>query len=752
MTPGASSRSPGPPRNAASKEIEIWGGLECTVNRVADRYFDQLALSGHSARAEQDLERFASLGIRVLRYPVLWERVAPRSLSELDWSESDRALAKIRELKITPIVGLVHHGSGPLYTNLLDAEFSKKLSEFAVAVARRYPWVEMYTPINEPLTTARFAALYGHWYPHARDDRSFARVVINQCMAIRAAMAAIRSVTPQARLVQTEDLGKTYSTPSLAYQAMFDNNRRWLTFDLLTSRVDEWHPLWWYLLESGITRQELQGFLARPCVPDIVGINHYVTSDRFLDDRVDMYPQHSHAGNGRHAYVDLEAARVLSEGIPGHAGALREAWNRYALPLAITEVHLGCTREEQLRWLAEAWYAINELRGDGVDVRAITVWSLLGCHGWSSLLTSDFDSYEPGAFDLRSPQPRATALARMMTALACNGEFDHPALDAAGWWRRDIRFIAHSERKTGSATTGDLDTNARQRVILITGCQGTLGRAFQRIARTRGLAVVGASRGDLDICEGRSVAAFLERVRPWAVVNAAGYVRVDDAEHDAMNCFRTNTEGGCVLADECLRRGISFVGVSSDLVFDGGKGESYVESDVPSPLNIYGASKARLEEQVQRLPNALLIRTSAFFGPWDSHNFLAKMFHELGHCREVRVAYDTVVSPTYVPDLVNATLDLLVDGERGVWHLANGGALSWFDFARLVADKAGLDSSRIIGVPISELRLPARRPSNSALTSERGILMPKLETAIDAWLAAVSKGQINPEVLERSSV
>ena len=740
------------PASVASKKVEIWGGIECTVNRVGDSYFDQLALSGHAGRIEQDLERIASLGIRTLRYPLLWERVAFESPEDLDWSQSDRALAKMRELGIEPIVGLVHHGSGPRYTSLLDDEFSAKLSEFATEVARRYPWVESYTPINEPLTTARFATLYGHWYPHARDDRSFARAVMNQCAAIRSAMSAIRSVNSRARLVQTEDLGKTYSTPALSYQATFDNNRRWLTFDILTGRFEESQPLWWHLLESGIARHELESFLTRPCVPDVLGINHYVTSDRFLDDRIERYPAHTHGGNGRQAYADVEAVRVLEEGIPGHAGTLREAWHRYALPLAITEVHLGCTRDEQLRWLAEAWRAANSLRSENVDVRAITVWSLLGCYGWRSLLTSDFDSYEAAAFDLRSPQPRPTALAKMVAGLASTGHVDHPALDGDGWWRRDIRFIHRPIRDTGATSRQDAKGSRTQRAILVAGCSGTLGRAFRRIAAQRGLTAIGAGHDDLDICNSSSVAAFLDRVRPWAVINAAGYVRVDDAEHDAVNCFRINTEGGCVLGDECARLGIPLVAFSSDLVFDGNKGQSYVESDATNPLGIYGASKARLEEHLLRSPSTLLIRTSAFFGPWDSHNFLATTFRELSQGREVRVANDTVVSPSYVPDLVDATLDLLIDGESGVWHLANIGALTWFEFARMAAQKAGIDHSRLAGVPIGELGLRAPRPIHSSLTSERGLLMPTVDKAIDCWLASVSRTQINLEVLETSGV
>ena len=748
MNAGGATPGPRSSRKSSSKPVEIWGGIECTVNRVGERYYDQVALTGHADRIGSDLERFSELGIRTLRYPVLWDRIAPYSLSHADWFQSDLALAKMRELGIRPIVGLLHHGSGPTYTSLIDPYLPAKLSEFANAVANRYPWVDMWTPINEPLTTARFSTLYGHWYPHARDDRSFARALINQCAAIREAMTAVRAVNPKALLVQTEDLGKTYSTPAIAYQAAFDNNRRWLTFDILTGRLGEWNRLWWYLLESGIQRHELESFLTRPCVPDILGINHYVTSDRYLDDRVEHYPPHCCGGNGRQEYADVEAVRVVSEGINGHAGVLRETWNRYALPLAITEVHLGCTRDEQLRWLNEAWHAANDARAEYVDVRAITVWSLLGGYGWCSLLTRDFGCYEVGAFDLRSQSPRGTALAQMTRGLATTGAWDHPVLDTAGWWRRETRYM-YLPREPATDSIGG--TAARSRSILITGCNGTLGRAFEKIAAARGLITHAVSRAELDICRSDAVAQMLDKIKPWAVINAAGYVRVDDAETDAAACFRVNAEGAHRLAEQCARLGIQFTTFSSDLVFDGAKGSPYVESDPVRPLNIYGASKAKLEEQLRALRNTLVIRTSAFFGPWDRHNFLATMVREFLEGHPVAAAADTIVSPTYVPDLVNATLDLIIDGETGIWHLANQGEITWYEFAMRAAMRAGLDPAFIIGKPMLEMELPAPRPRNSALTSERGTLMPDLDDAINRWWNAVKSHRMQPREVEIGS-
>jgi len=309
--------------------MELWGGIECTVNRVRDRYFDQLERNGHHARIE-DLDAIAALGVRAMRYPVLWERTAPDGLEHADWSWADARLARMRSLGVRPIAGLVHHGSGPRHTSLVDPGFPEGLAAYAGAVARRYPWLEWYTPVNEPLTTARFSALYGVWYPHLHDDRSFKDALLTQCRAIVLAMRAIRKVNPQAKLVQTDDLGKTYSTPLLSYQADFYNHRRWLTWDLLCGRVTREHPLWDYLTQTcGASEPEVLWFADNPCPPDLMGVNYYITSERYLDEKLENYPAAHHGGNGIHRFADIETVRCLAHPTGGLALLLGEAWERY---------------------------------------------------------------------------------------------------------------------------------------------------------------------------------------------------------------------------------------------------------------------------------------------------------------------------------------------------------------------------------------------------------------------------------------
>jgi dTDP-4-dehydrorhamnose reductase len=456
--------------------IELWGGVECTVNRVGDDYIDQLESTGHDRRLS-DLDLFAAIGLSTLRYPVLWERVAPHGLSGADFSWTDQRLNRLRELGIEPIVGLVHHGSGPRDTSLLDPQFPDKLAEYARVVAARYPWVRRFTPINEPLTTARFSGLYGHWYPHHTRDASFARMLWNECRATSLAMRAIREITPDAELVQTEDGGHTFSTAPLQYQAEFENDRRWLAFDLLLGRVGRLHPLWSYLKGAGLQERDLEVMQREPCPPAILGLNYYVTSDRFLDHRAQRYPDRARGGNGRDVYADAEAVRVRREGIYGHAALLQEAHHRYGLPVAITEAHLGCSREEQVRWLLQAWNGAHAARAAGVDVRAVTAWALLGCTDWDSLVTRRAGHYEPGAFDVRAPSPRRTALGSAIRELTMASLPRNPALHAPGWWQRPSRLMVRPPPH-------DVKTMRRDeaRPVLIAGATGTLGRALGRVS------------------------------------------------------------------------------------------------------------------------------------------------------------------------------------------------------------------------------------------------------------------------------
>ncbi|HSC62819.1 MAG TPA: sugar nucleotide-binding protein, partial [Caldimonas sp.] len=591
--------------------------------------------------------------------------------------------------------------------------------------------------------------------PHARDDRSFVTALLNQCRATVLSMAAIRRVNPAARLVQTDDISRTYGTAAMSAQVDFYNERRWLAWDLLCGRVGPDHPLWAYLIDSGAAAGDVLWFADHPCPPDIIGANYYVTSERWLDHRVERYPGRARGGPPEAEYVDIESVRVLATPAPAIASLLQETWQRYGIPIAVTEAHIDAGREDQLRWLFEIWRAAEDARAGGADVRAVTAWSLLGSFDWNCLLGECRGYYEPGPFDVRAPEPRPTALAALITELAAGRPASHPVLQGEGWWRRADRFIAKPvvPRTAVPTLAGFRPVASGDDVapILISGATGTLGQAFAKICARRNIAFRLLDRASLDIAEPDSVAAAIARWKPWAIVNTSGYVRIDDAEADDERCMRENALGPAVLADACARAGLRLVTFSSDQVFDGHGARPWVESDVPAPLNVYGASKAAAEREVlARCPAALVVRTSAFFGPWDRHNFAIRALSALARGETFRAAADVRISPTYVPDLVNVCLDLLVDGESGIWHLANDGDASWAELAERAAAIAGVSTATLEPCASAMLGEVARRPRNGVLASERAALMPLLDDALRRYVGERVVDEVQASTDERA--
>ena len=604
----------GPLRRAALRDpLELWGGVECTVNRVGDHSFDQLKSSGHAIRAS-DLDLIAGLGIRTLRSPLLWELTAPSYRVPIDWRWADDRLRRMAALSIRPIIGLVHHGSGPRYTSLTDPGFATGLAQYAEQVAKRFPWIQMYTPVNEPLTTARFSGLYGLWYPHGRDNATFARALVNQCRGTVLAMQAIRRVNCDAQLLQTDDLGRTASTRRMQYQADFDNERRWIAWDLLCGRVSRDHALYRFLIESGIEAAELGWFMDNPCPPDIVGINHYVTSDRFLDEHCDRYPAHFAGSNGRDLYADVDAVRVVPNYQPAWSSLLQEAWQRYRTPLVLSEVHLGCTREEQIRWFHEAWSAAGDARSGGVDVRAVTAWALFGSFNWNTLLTLDDGHYEPGAFDVRGTQPRPTALASLLRDLAAGAPARHPVLASRGWWDRPQRRLFASGDRALPGCPGPRSRRKRDaaRPILICAGSGSFARDVATACQRRGIEYRDLSGGRLDIHDPEELARALERMNPWATINAGGWEHAARADRDFIRLDGDNDLGPRALAIATSRHAIPLLTFSSQTT-----------------------SRATADALMKHNPRALCVRAAALR-----------------------------------PDLVNVSLDLLLDGECGLWHLS----------------------------------------------------------------------------------
>jgi dTDP-4-dehydrorhamnose reductase len=436
--------------------MELWASPEPTFARIdATAVRDQSAETGLDVRPD-DAERIAALGVTASRTPVLWERVAPAGPHECDFSEPERRLNALRTAGIEPIVTLLHHGSGPQYTDLLDPAFPLWFAEYAEAAARAFPWVRRWTPINEPLTTARFSTLYGVWYPNLRDDRAFGRAMVNQTLAQQAALRRIRKIIPDAQFILTEDLQRfTAGDGGVADYVAFLRERAYLSAELVAGRVGDAHPLAEFLTtHCGVNELEFAMMQRDAAVPDLVAFNHYPHSERYLF-------------SGGDAPGDVPAVYVENEPEPAIGPLLRAAAERLRLPLAVGEVHVHAPAPERVRWLAQHAAGVQTLRADGVDVRALGVWAAFGMVDWHSLLRERTGVAEDGIYTFagRDGAPQPTAVADAVRELAATGQIADTGV--RGWWERADRALPLTEliamRDTGRPEGDHLRTTGGAR-------------------------------------------------------------------------------------------------------------------------------------------------------------------------------------------------------------------------------------------------------------------------------------------------
>jgi dTDP-4-dehydrorhamnose reductase len=256
------------------------------------------------------------------------------------------------------------------------------------------------------------------------------------------------------------------------------------------------------------------------------------------------------------------------------------------------------------------------------------------------------------------------------------------------------------------------------------------------ISGSRGIVTRLAGRQEIDIASEISVKNFLDEVKPWAIINAAGFTRINEAEKSAYTCFRENTTGPVILSEACRSKGIRFVTFSTDQVFSGEKKKPYTETDNTNPLNLYGLSKRVAEEKVMKINNdALIIRSSLFFNPWNKNDLLTSVLNAgMSTRKQFYLASDIIMSPAFIPDIVNNVLDLLIDGESGIWHLSSQDEVSYYEFARIALDIAGFEPDIITSIPYSRLKLSAARPSYSVLKSSCGITLPSLYDSLNSYI------------------
>lgn len=273
-------------------------------------------------------------------------------------------------------------------------------------------------------------------------------------------------------------------------------------------------------------------------------------------------------------------------------------------------------------------------------------------------------------------------------------------------------------------------------MILVVGANGMLGRDLMTV-------LPGDARGvdvdEVDITSYDSVHRVVLTLKPRVIVNAAAYTDVDGCETEKERAMQVNAEGVANLAFAAKDVGALLVQVSTDYVFDGGKGSPYLEDDLPHPLSVYGEPKYAGELNAQLAPEHLIVRTQWLYGI-HGKNFVETMLRLGAEKKEVSVVNDQIGTPTWTVDLSRAILALIEKGCRGIFHGVNAGSCSWNEFARAIFAEAGM-AVEVKPISTAQLGRPAPRPLFSVLdtakmTQETGLELQEWREALNHYLKA----------------
>ncbi|MFB3827498.1 MAG: dTDP-4-dehydrorhamnose reductase [Bryobacteraceae bacterium] len=280
------------------------------------------------------------------------------------------------------------------------------------------------------------------------------------------------------------------------------------------------------------------------------------------------------------------------------------------------------------------------------------------------------------------------------------------------------------------------------RKIAVLGSAGQLGVELVTQLRARGCEVAAWDKPELDITDPAATERELTGLAPDLVINSAAYNMVDVAEQEPLAAFQVNALAVRNIAVACRQMDVPLVHYSTDYVFDGTSGRPYTEEDRPHPLGAYAVSKLAGELYAQAyLDETLIIRTSGVYGPGGlataRGNFVETMLLLAQKGQPIRVTRDNVASPAYAPALAGRTLALLDRGARGIYHVGGGVPVSWFDFAALIFEAAGL-KPELRPSDAREYRTAARRPKYSALSNAKmealGVApMPPMREALEDY-------------------
>ena len=251
--------------------------------------------------------------------------------------------------------------------------------------------------------------------------------------------------------------------------------------------------------------------------------------------------------------------------------------------------------------------------------------------------------------------------------------------------------------------------------ILVTGAGGQLGLELTELLPERGHETVPLTRSGLDIADFKAVGHALEEHAPDLVINAAAYTNVDGCETEPDLSYAGNALGPRNLAQHCERLGCELLHVSTNYVFNGRGQRPYEPYDPPNPISAYGRGKLAGEEYVRDLSSRwYVVRSAGVYGR--GHNFVRTMLRVAGERDSLKVKADEYISPTYARDLAEGIIQIIEAGRYGLYHLANSGSCSWYEFTLEIFRLADVEVD-VIPIPGSEYPLPAARPANGVLSA-----------------------------------
>lgn len=357
---------------------------------------DEMEECGHYRRWRDDFELVKSLGLEYLRYgpPLYKAHVGP---GKYDWAIADTTFNALKQMQIVPLVDLCHFGVPDWIGGFNNPDWPPLFAEYAQAFATRFPWVKLYTPVNEIFVTATFSGLLGWWNEQEASDHGFVTALHNLCQANVMAMRAILQVQPEATFIQSESSEYFHvEKPECIERAEFYNERRFLSLDLTYG-----HPInvvmYRYLLANGMTPEQYDWFhvnhVKGRC---IMGTDYYVTNEHrvYPDDRV-----------------------VPSGEIFGYYVITHQYFSRYRLPIMHTETNLMDSQAAPA-WLHKEWANMHRLKQDGVPIKGFTWYSLTDQIDWDTALREKNGRVNDcGLFDLdRKPRPVAEAYRELISA------------------------------------------------------------------------------------------------------------------------------------------------------------------------------------------------------------------------------------------------------------------------------------------------------------------------------------------------